>query len=218
MSLLIGTTLVCLAALWLTVLLIGGRNPQPPWWANDWMLGDIQVPLLMLLTIIGFWFMTRFVSGDGSGAALGAVEIFAAAGVVAATILIIKQMKVGRRLRQFAEMEADGPPEEISTAESTQMIYLHRKLPWQVRLYLADNMGYDLAWIRTLRCVVREVKDQPGSLRFIAFSPDQTRERGMDASDFEALAANPELVIVSGVFDTDGQRVSVDPVSHRRAA
>ncbi|WP_372682676.1 hypothetical protein, partial [Desulfosarcina sp.] len=60
MSLLIGTTLVCLAALWLTVLLIGGRNPRPPWWANDWMLGDVQVPLLMLLAIVGVWFMTRF--------------------------------------------------------------------------------------------------------------------------------------------------------------
>ena len=218
MSLLIGTTLVCLAALWLTVLLIGGRNPRPPWWANDWMLGDVQVPLLMLLAIIGVWFMTRFAGGQAAGVGLGIVEILAAVGVVAATALVIKQINVGRRLRQFAEMEADATPEESSTGESAQMIVLHRKLPWQVRLHLADNMGYDLAWIRTLRCAVREVDDQPGSFRFFAFSPDQARERGMTVSDFDTLAAHPELVVVSGMFANNGQRVSVDPVSHRRAA
>jgi hypothetical protein len=218
MQLLIGTTLICMAVLWLTVLLIGGRNPRPPWWANDWMLGDVQVPSLMLLVVIGIWFMTRFMGGHSPGAALGAVEILTAAGVVAITVLIIKQMKVGRRLRQFAEMEADGPPEESSTAESARMIYLHRKLPWQVRLHLADNMGYDLAWIRTLRCAVQEMKTQPGSLRFIAFSPDQAREQGTAISDFDSLAAHPELLIVSGMFDTNSQGVSVDPVSHRRAA
>ena len=218
MSLLIGTTLICLAVLWFMILLIGSRSPRPPWWVKDWMIGNVQVPSLMLLAVIGIWLMTRFMGGHAPGAALGAFEILTAAGVVAATVLIIKQMKVGRRLRQFAEMEADGLPEESSTAATAQMIYLHRKLPWQVRLYLADNMGYDLAWIRTLRCAVREVKDQPGCLRFIAFSPDQAREQGTAISDFDSLAAHPELLIVSGMFDTNSQRVSVDPVSHRRAA
>jgi hypothetical protein len=98
------------------------------------------------------------------------------------------------------------------------MIHQHRKLPWQVRLHLADNWGYDLDWIRTLRCVISEMNDQPGCFRFAAFSPDQARERGVAISDVDALAANPELVIVSGMFDSNSQRVSVDPVSHRRAA
>ncbi len=218
MSLLIGTILICLASLWLTILLIGGRNPRPPWWASDWMIGNVQLPSLMLLVVIGIWFMTRFVGGHASGAVLGAVEILAAVGVVAATVLIVKQLKVGRRLRQFAEMEADGTPEESSADGSARMIYLHRKLPWQVRLHLADNLGYELDWIRTLRCVIAEMKDQPGCSRFVAFSPDQARERGVAISDFNSLTANPELLIVSGMFDGNSQRVSVDPVSHRRAA
>ncbi len=69
MPLLIGTTMICLAALWLMVLLIGGRNPRPPWWANDWMLGDVQVPALMMLAIIGISFMNRFMGGHAPGAA-----------------------------------------------------------------------------------------------------------------------------------------------------
>jgi hypothetical protein len=196
------------------ILLIGSRSPQPPWWVKDWMVGNIQVPSLMLLAVIGIWLMTRYMGGH----APGAVEILSAAGVVAATVLIVKQLKVGHRLREFAEMEADGTIEENPADGSARMIYLHRKLPWQVRLHLADNLGYDLDWIRTLRCAVREVKDQPGNLRFIAFSPDQAREQGTAVSDFDSLAAHPELVIVSGMFDANSQRVSVDPVSRRRAA
>ncbi|MCB2145210.1 MAG: hypothetical protein KQI81_01965 [Deltaproteobacteria bacterium] len=218
MLLLIGTTLLCLATIWLTVLLIGGRNPNPPWWANDLLLGDIQVPLVMLLAVLGFWFLTRFPGSHAPGVAFSVIEILAAVGVAAATGLIIRQMNVGRRLKQFAEMEADDQPEENTPAESTQMIYLHRKLPWQVRLYLADNMGYDLGWIRTLRCVVREMGDQPGFLRFLAFRPDQARERGITIAGYDALEAHPELVIFNGMFSANGQQVSVDSTAPRRAA
>jgi hypothetical protein len=52
----------------------------------------------------------------------------------------------------------------------------------------------------------------------MAFSSDQARERGVAISDFETLAAHPELIIASGMFDSNSQRVSVDPVSQRRAA
>lgn len=218
MSLVIGTTMICLAALWFVVLLIHGRRPNPPWWANDWMLGDIQVPLMMTLAIVGIWFASRFPGNLSPMSIRGIGEIIAAGVGVFATVMIIRQMKVKRRLRLYEELAADNQPEERSPSKVVETLQPYRKLPWQVRLHLADTLGYDLDWIRKLRCVVREVKGQPGWVRFIAFRPDQARERGIAVQDFEALAAHPELVIISGTFEANGPRFSLDAGGHPRVA
>ena len=218
MSLLIGTLLICLAVLWLTVLLIGGRNPNPPWYASDWLLADVQVPLVMLLSIAGVWFISRIGKNQPSGNAGGLLEIFAAAGVVALTVWIIRQMKVSRRLKQFAEMEAEDIPGVSSSDNATEKRRQSCKLPWQIRLHLADNMGYDPALIRTLRCVLRDANDLPGYLRFIAFIPDQVRQKGAAIEDFDTLAAHPELIFVSGMYAVNSRDVTIDPTTHRRVA
>lgn len=216
MSLFIGTTLICLSALWLIFLLLGGRNPNPPWWANDWMLADIQVPSMMTLAIFGIWFMTRFTYHQAFRG--GMLEVFSALGVVAATALIIRKINVGRRLKQFEEMEADKKTEESESAEPAQMTTIHRKLPWQVRLYLADNLGYDLAWIRGLRCIVREIAGQPSQMRFLAFNPDQAKTRGVDITGYDMLDGHPELVVCGGIFTMQGDQVTVDSAIPRQAA
>ena len=218
MSILIGTILICLAVLWLTVLLIGGRNPSPPWYASDWLLADVQVPLVMVLVIVGVWFISRVPERQSSGIAGGLFEILAAVGVVVMTALIISQMKVGRRLKQFAEMEAENTASVHPLGNTAERRRPARKLPWQVRLHLADSMGYDPALIHIMRCVERDEKDLPGCLRFIAFIPDQVRQAGVAVDDFDALAAHPELAIVSGVYTADRRQVTIDPVAHRQVA
>ena len=216
MSLFIGITLICLSALWLIVLLLGGRNPNPPWWANDWMLADVQVPSMMTLAIFGVWFMTRFTYLQVFHGSV--LEVFSALGVVVATVLIIRKMNVGRRLKQFDEMEVDKKAEESASDEPAQMTTLHRKLPWQVRLHLADNLGYDLAWIRGLRCVVRDIAGQPSQMRFLAFNPDQAKTQGVDITGYDMLDGHPELVVCGGIFTTQGERVTVDLALPRQAA
>ena len=218
MLLLIGTSLMCLAVLWFAVLLIGGRNPKPPWWAGDVLVGDVQVPLMMLLAVIAFWTIFRFFTSSAAGAVSNAVAAAGSAGVVAATVLIIRHMRIGRRLKQFDEMAADGPPEEDLPAEEARLAYLHRKLPWQVRLYLADDKGFNLAWIRTLRCAVRDMQGLPGHLRMLAFDPDQAKARGVVIDGFDTLAAHPELVVFSGSFAANGNHVTIDTEPPRRAA
>ena len=218
MALLIGTTLICLAVLWFIILLLGGRNPNPPWYVGDWLLADVQVPMMMMLAIVGAWFISRIPESQSAGKADGLFEILAAVGVVTMTTLIINRMKVGRRLKQFAEMEAEdggdvSPPR--NAAAGRRQAY---RLPWQVRLHLADNLAYDPALIRSLRCVVRDAKDLPGCLRFIAFIPDQVRQGSVAIDDFDTLAAHPELAIVSGIYAADSRHVTLDPTTHQQVA
>ncbi|WP_419657351.1 hypothetical protein [Desulfosarcina variabilis] len=218
MSLFIGTLLICLAVLWLTVLLIGGRNPNPPWYASDWLLADVQVPLVLLLAIAGVWFISRIPERQLSGNAGGLFDILAAVGVVAMTVLIINRMKVGCRLKQFAEMEAEDTATVRPLDNAAAKCRPARKLPWQVRLHLADTMGYEPALIQIMRCVERDDKDLPGCLRFIAFIPDQVRQAGVAVDDFDTLAAHPELTIVSGLYTADRRQVTIDPAPHRQVA
>jgi hypothetical protein len=218
MTLFIGTVLLCLGVLWFTALLIGGRNPQPSWWAGDWILADVQVPLMMLLVVIGLWSIFRSGSAYFQGTGLRLAEILAALAAVAATGLVIRKMKVGQRLRQYAEMEADAQTDVPAGGGDAQMICLYRKLPWQVRWHLADNLGYDLNWIRTLRCCMREMESHPGRSQFLVFNPEQIKSQPVDVGSFDSLASHPEAVIFSGTFTAGSHHVSIDAAVPRRVA
>lgn len=218
MALFIGTSLICLAVLGFTALLIGGRNPRPPWWAGDWVLADVQVPVMMLLVVIGLWSIIRFGAAHFQGAGLKPAEILGSAAAMAATGLVIRKMKVGQRLRQFAEMEADSPADASAGTGAAETICLYRKLPWQVRLHLADNLGYDLDWIRTLRCSVREMEGHPGRNQFLVFNPEQIKFQQVDLSSCDSLAAHPEMVLFGGTFTTSSHHVTIDAAPRRRVA
>ncbi len=218
MTLLYGTVLICLAVLFFTVVLVAGRNPAPSLWVNDWLVADVHIPVMLLLALFGFFLLSRFAIDSGSTAAFRAIEMAGSAGVVLLTVLTIRQMKVGRRLKQYAEMEADMATEETASAERGETIPLYRKLPWQVRLHLAETMGFDPNWIRTLRCVVREMDSRPDHGEFRAFSPAQAREQGVAIHGYETLEAHPELVVFSGSFATNSQKVTVHSSAPRRAA
>ena len=218
MALLIGTLLICLSAFWFTALLIGGRKPQPPWWAGDWILADVQVPLMMLLVVIGLWSIIRSGTAHFQGTGLRLVEVLAAVATVAATGLTIRQMKVGQRLRQYAETETDSQTDAPAGGDAARTIGLYRKLPWQVRLHLADSLRYELGWIRTLRCCVREIKGQPGRSRFLVFSPEQIKSQQVDVSSYDSLAAHPEVVLFGGTFTAGSHHVTIDAAPPRRVA
>jgi hypothetical protein len=218
MLLLIGTSLMCLAVFWFAVLLIGGRNPKPPWWAGDVLVGDVQVPLMMLLAVTAFWYIFRFFTASAASAVSNAVGAAGSAGVAVATVLIIRHMRIGRRLKQFAEIAADGPPEAQLSEEDARMFCLPRKLPWQVRLHLADDKGYNLAWIRNLRCTVRDMPDRSGNLQMLAFDPDQAKALLVVVDGYDTLASHPELVVFSGTFAANGNHVTIETEPPRRAA
>jgi len=100
MLLVYGSASLMLAILLFGVTLIGARNPFPSAWADDFLVANVYVPVMIALGVLGGGSIARFfVSMDGNR--LSVKELLLAVGIVAVGTALFKGLHIKRRLADF---------------------------------------------------------------------------------------------------------------------
>ncbi len=105
MYLVLSVSLVAVSILFLGLCLIGARNPEQPWWAGDFLVGSIYVPIIIVLMVFSVGSIYWFVRDYGI-APLSAENGIAVLVIVAITIALWRMMGVKKRLKDYETMGA----------------------------------------------------------------------------------------------------------------
>ena len=216
MELIYATLLICGTAVFFSVVLMGGRNPRPSRWAQDWLIADIYVPGMFLAVLLSVWLLARFFGELAARTGLvGLADAGVAAAIIAVTCVVLVKMKVGQRLARYARQEAE---EQAGSIAEEGPVPLPGGVPAQVLTHLVEQLKLDPEWIRSLRCVTREAEGLPNQRWFRLFSPSEALQRKIAVRDYESLDKVPEMVLFSGSLDKGSQSVNLHPPITRKAA
>lgn len=102
-----GTAGLTLAVLLYAVTLIGCRNPRQPGWAKDFLVGNVYVPLIGGLVVLGGGCILKFLLSAGQKP-VGVTEAALAAGIVGLGFVLLKALRVKKRLAAFAAATPSG--------------------------------------------------------------------------------------------------------------
>ena len=100
MLLVYGTACITLSVLLFTVSLLGARNPNVPGWANDFMIGNIYVPVVITLGVVGLGCYLKLFF-NLAAMPLNVFEMAVSIGIAAACVVIVKAINVKKRLAAF---------------------------------------------------------------------------------------------------------------------
>jgi len=104
MLLIIGTTGLALSVLIFAIGLIGCRNPRRPVWARDILVETVYLPVIMCLALVGVGCFAKFILAADSRPP-DVMEITLMAGIAAATLLLLKLMRIRQRLSEYEAIE-----------------------------------------------------------------------------------------------------------------
>ena len=102
-----GTAGITFAVLLYAVTLIGCRNPQPPGWVNDFLVGNVYVPLIGAFFVLGAGCFIKFLLSPGPDP-VGVTEAALAVGVAALGFGLLKALRVKKHLAEYAASSAGG--------------------------------------------------------------------------------------------------------------
>ena len=105
MLIVFGTAGLIGAILLFGVTLIGGRNPRPPAWADDFLVANIYVPAMIGLAALGAGSIAKAIIGIGSQP-LRFQELVLAVGIAVVGLFLLKLLRVRQRLAVFATLSA----------------------------------------------------------------------------------------------------------------
>ncbi len=108
MTLLVGLTCLCLATVAFCVLLLGCRAPHQPRWCSDSLVANVYVPLLIGVGVYGVSDLIHFAL-TSQGQPVSPVTLAAAAGVVVATLALIKGLRLQKTLAAYAAVVGLAP-------------------------------------------------------------------------------------------------------------
>ena len=132
MLLVFGSSSLMLAMLLFGTTLIGARNPLPPAWANDFLVANVYVPVMIALGVLGVASIAKLIiSMDGES--LSVKELLLAVGIVAVGMALFKGLHIKRRLadlnvathqekpipRQVLSIETDGRDVLVTPVDPT---------------------------------------------------------------------------------------------------
>ena len=104
MLLVIGTAALALAVLSFSMILLGSRNPQTPAWANDNLVGNLYLPLIIGVGVLGIGCFFKVLLSLGSQPPSGKAWAVSVA-IVAASLLLLRSMSIKKRLAKYAAMK-----------------------------------------------------------------------------------------------------------------
>ena len=104
MFLVYGTAGLALAVLIYGITLIGCRNPQKPVWISDFLVGNIYVPIIVTLAVLGTGCFLKFIFSFGSQP-LGLKELVPAIGIAAVDLLLLKRLRIKQHLAEYETMQ-----------------------------------------------------------------------------------------------------------------
>ena len=107
MWLVYGTAGITLAVLLYAKVLVGCRNPRKPGWTNDFLVGNIYVPGMIVLFLLGAGCIVKFFVTLGR-VPLSVIEVILAVGIAAGGLVLLKAMDVKTQLADYASGTASG--------------------------------------------------------------------------------------------------------------
>jgi len=93
MNLIVGVSLNCLAALLFGGLLIGYRNPRPPFWVGGFVRTSLYAIAVLTLPLIGLGILLSFFQSLGQEAAPWAAELIVSVAVIGASAFALKRIR-----------------------------------------------------------------------------------------------------------------------------
>jgi len=101
MELVYGVLFLAVGVIGIMVSLLGSRNPQRPRWASDFVVGSVILPLVIGALVMGVSFLIMAILNLDQ-LSLGFRELMAMAGIIAATLVACKTMRIKKRLAEYA--------------------------------------------------------------------------------------------------------------------
>jgi ABC-type spermidine/putrescine transport system permease subunit II len=104
MELVYGSVCIALGIIGFVAALVESRNPHPPFWATEFIIGSILVPLVIGAVTIGLSFLFLAVL-HFDRLAITLPELIGLGVIAAATLLVCKLFRIKRRLTDYAAAE-----------------------------------------------------------------------------------------------------------------
>jgi hypothetical protein len=102
-----GTAGLMLAALLYAVVLMGCRNPRHSAWTRDFWVGNIYVPAIIGLMVVGGGCLIHALLSEDRGQ-VGVMDVALAVGVVAVGAVFLKLLRVKQHLADYAAAAGSG--------------------------------------------------------------------------------------------------------------
>ncbi|UCF92557.1 MAG: hypothetical protein JSW39_30560 [Desulfobacterales bacterium] len=103
MFLVYGTAGLALAGLIYGITLIGCRKPQEPVWISDFLVGNIYVPIMVALAVLGTACFLKFFLTIGSQS-MGWKELGLVIAIAAVSLLLLKRLRIKQHLAEYETM------------------------------------------------------------------------------------------------------------------
>ncbi len=104
MHIIVGSAAISLAVLFFCIVLLAARNPRKPAWASAAWVGNCHSIVILLLGVGGIFSLgSGLVKFTQNGVDL--LSIVIALVILAATVLVIKSMKVRKKVAEFEAMQ-----------------------------------------------------------------------------------------------------------------
>ena len=101
MELVYATLFLAFGVLGFVAALLGSRNPRPPFWATDFIIGSILVPLVIGAVTIGLAFLLKAIIKLDQ-LSLSLPELLGIGGIAAVTLAVCKLVRIKRRLAAYS--------------------------------------------------------------------------------------------------------------------
>lgn len=100
MELVYATLFLAFGVLGFVAALLGSRNPSPPFWATDFIIGSILVPLVIGAVTIGLAFLLKAII-DLDQVSVTLPEMLGIGATAAITLAVCKLVRIKRRLAAY---------------------------------------------------------------------------------------------------------------------
>jgi amino acid transporter len=114
-----GTAGLTLAVLLYAIVLIGCRNPRKPAWTHDFLVGNIYVPAMIVLCVLGLGCLFSFLVSIGRHP-VDWIDVALAAGVAAGGLVLWKALGVKKRLADYAAGAVSGEVIQLEDVRAAQ--------------------------------------------------------------------------------------------------
>ena len=102
MKLLIGTVGICLAVLYLCLLVQLSKKEKKSWWMSDFMVSNVHCILVISFLVIGVLTLIMVLPMLARGL-VGKMEVLGSILIVMATIAGVKALRVSKRMKKHSQ-------------------------------------------------------------------------------------------------------------------
>lgn len=94
-----GAITIGISIIMYAICYLGARNPKQPFWAGETMMANLMAPALTTGFTVGPMFIIEYLFVHWGQ--LSMIDLAAATAIIAASVVIVKMMHIGKRVERF---------------------------------------------------------------------------------------------------------------------